>query len=486
MPGASQQVTVIIDPLASSHPLSYWAPANNAPEPGWANGSWKMATGNYTISVGGSSADTPLTQSITLSDTLIPATPAGSCTSVQPLTDWVCVNGGWLPPGTSVGGATTSPASPPGLLTAAGPYVGKARNSLRRGEPQFVQALSEFLLEAERVLVIPPVSVMDKPVTPPSGDKHDYMSQAPFWWPDPSKKNGLPYLRRDGQRNPEVDKITDHANLFQVASAVRTLGLAYYFTGREDYAQHTAAFVRAWFLDPATRMNPNLNFAQGIPGRFKGRPEGIIESRRFGPILDGLALLQGSPAWTAADDQGLKDWMRAYLQWLLNSPNGLEEAVSGNNQETWYDLQVVRLALYTNQPEVARGIFAKLPTAIDHQVEPDGKQPQELAREDAWHYSIFNLVPLLELAYIGKGMGIDLWNYQAADGSSLRAAVEFLIPFATGEKPFPFQKPGGGTAPPAELQPALRWAGVVANDPRYQNLAQQVGGATPTLDLTLP
>ena len=65
-PGASQQVTVTIDASASNHPLSYWVPENDAPKPGWANGAWRTPQGNFTVSVGGSSADTPLQSTVTV------------------------------------------------------------------------------------------------------------------------------------------------------------------------------------------------------------------------------------------------------------------------------------------------------------------------------------------------------------------------------------------------------------------------------------
>ncbi len=105
MAGASEQVTVTVDSSASNHPLSYWVPVNDAPTPGWSKGAWTMAVGDYTVHVGGSSANTPLAQTIALQPDASPSpspspspTPT-SCTTVQPGPDWVCVNGGWLPPG---------------------------------------------------------------------------------------------------------------------------------------------------------------------------------------------------------------------------------------------------------------------------------------------------------------------------------------------------------------------------------------------------
>jgi len=234
------------------------------------------------------------------------------------------LRGWWL----ATSGGPGPPATPEFLMDDSA-QVARVRESLRRGEPQFQPALAAIEADANRALNVAPVSVMDKGVTPPSGNKHDYLSQAPYWWPNPKTPNGRPYIRRDGRRNPEIDRITDHDNLFKLASAVSSLGLAFHLTGAENYAQHAARLVRVWFLDPATRMNTNLRFAQGIPGIAEGRAPGIIESRQLPVIIDAVTLLQGSGAWSAADNQGFKDWMRAYLQWLLDSPNGENAARRG-------------------------------------------------------------------------------------------------------------------------------------------------------------
>src|SRR5439155_2219433 len=130
------------------------------------------------------------------------------------------------------------------------------KQRIQSGDKAFGPALAKLEADARKALQQEPVAVTTKAVTPPSGSMHDYMSQAPYFWPDPKKPNGLPYIRRDGERNPEINKITDHHSLDQLESSVETLALAYYFKGDEAYAARAMQLLRAFFLDPVTRMNP--------------------------------------------------------------------------------------------------------------------------------------------------------------------------------------------------------------------------------------
>ena len=141
-------------------------------------------------------------------------------------------------------------------------------------------ALKKLLKDADKVVQEGVLySVMHKKQTPPSGDKHDYMSQAPYWWPDPTKKDGLPYIKKDGLKNPELKDIPDTDEMDDMEDDAETTALAYFFSKDERYAAHAARLIKTWFLDKETRQNPNLNFSQGIPGINKGRGIGIIESR---------------------------------------------------------------------------------------------------------------------------------------------------------------------------------------------------------------
>lgn len=299
------------------------------------------------------------------------------------------------------------------------------------------EALSRLRGDAEKALHVGPFSVMDKPQVAASGDKHDYLSLGRYWWPDPKKPDGLPYIQIDGQVNPEGDTIPDKAQLQQLLPTVSTLAHAYFVFGDERYAEHVALLLRTWFLDPATRMNPNLEYSQIHKGHAEDLGgSGIIDARDFGVIPEAVGLIEGSRSWSVQDGLQLREWFKQYLHWLLDSPGGRDEAASTNNHVTFYWYQAIPLALFTGQPEIAREAFRnRLIGSLDDQLQPDGSQPRELKRTKPFSYSLFNLMAWSRLAMLAEARGVDLWHHEGMGGrGSLRRAFEYLLPFARGEK----------------------------------------------------
>ncbi len=327
---------------------------------------------------------------------------------------------------------------------------------------------------ADRAMKEGPFSVMDKQTPPPSGDKHDYMSMGTYWWPNPKTPNGLPYIRRDGERNPEIEKIPDHQNMGRVGKLARVLALGFYLTGNESYAARSCLLLRTWFLDPATRMNPNLNFGQGIPGITTGRGTGIIDSRGLTDVVDAVGLLAGSKSWTAVNQKGMEKWFADYLAWLQQSPIGLDEAKAENNHGTFYDVQVTDFALFVGKPKLARDVLQQAKQKrLARQVMPDGSQPLEYERTRGFSYSVMNLDGLMELAELGKHVSVDLWSFKTEDGRSVRHALDFLVPFAEGDKKWEHQQITDFK--PQELVPLLLKSAIQYGNQAYEKAAEKIG-----------
>jgi hypothetical protein len=319
----------------------------------------------------------------------------------------------------------------------------KARKLARERVDPFSTAVDSLKVAADKAMMQGPFSVMQKKVTPPSGDKHDYLSQGPYWWPNPDTPDGLPYVRHDGIVNPEYYDF-DSRSLGLMSASVFTLSLAWFYTGHDPYAVKAVELLRTWFLDPATRMNPHLEFGQAIPGRTEGRGIGIIETGNLVKVVNGIGMLKGAEALTDEDLQGLKSWFDQYTHWLISSKNGMDERMYFNNHGTSYDSQVATFAIFTGQDSVARMILDSVGIKrITRQVEPDGSQPFELRRTKAMSYSIKNLRHLIENAVLAEHFDIDLWHYVSDNGGSIRSALEFLVPYYADGKEFTYEQIGG-------------------------------------------
>lgn len=308
-------------------------------------------------------------------------------------------------------------------------HLAKVKQSL--AEPAYAAPYQALIKNAEQELQKEPLSVMMKKKTPASGDKHDYMSQARYFWPDPTQPNGLPYISRDGVSNPELNEL-DRNRLGETANRITTLALAWYFSSDERYAQRATELIRIWFFNKDTRMNPNLEYAQIIPGRYgnKGRSYGVIDTYSFVEMLDAVQLLEQSKAFTAKDAKQLKAWFGKLLNWILTSEQGQEEARQKNNHSTAYDAQVIAFALYAGNRPVAEKFIREFPaTRMFKQIEPDGKQPQELRRTLAFGYSQFNLSHMIDVFLMAKKIGVPIDQSTSEDGRNFYKAMDFLTPY---------------------------------------------------------
>jgi Alginate lyase len=202
----------------------------------------------------------------------------------------------------------TPPAATPRVFSLDPASLSKAKSRIEAKDSETTAALQKLREEADTAIKAGPFAVTHKERVPPSGDRHDYLSLAPYWWPDPKSKDGFPYIRRDGETNPESKRGTDANSLGQMAVTVETLALAWYFTGREPYAMRASQVLRVWFLDPETKMNPHFRYAQAIPGSTEGRAAGLIESRHFINVIEAIGLLHGSHTWRQKDQQSMVAW----------------------------------------------------------------------------------------------------------------------------------------------------------------------------------
>lgn len=313
------------------------------------------------------------------------------------------------------------------------------KSQLEQEEPRLQKAYAQLILAADKALLEGPFSVTDKTQLPPSGNKNDYASYSRYWWPDPTKADGFPYIRRDGETYPGSQSLdaSDRQRIGTLGENTEALGLAYYFTGKEKYAQKVAQLLRVWFLDKTTRMNPNLNHAQCRPGHNTGSKSGVLDGRIMIKALEASLLIEGSKALSKEEKQGLKRWAEAYFEWLTSSELALQEAASKNNHGSYYDVQALYFALYAGKKaqaiQIAQNFYTK---RILKQIQADGSMPEEMARTRPLFYSIYNLNALFLIAHLAEKVGEDLWKTNDPS-SRLRTALDYLVPYTNPDKSWP-------------------------------------------------
>jgi hypothetical protein len=315
------------------------------------------------------------------------------------------------------------------LVTIDFNQLAKSKQRIEKKDKEYAIAFDQLIGDAEHALMFKPVSVMTKKDFPPSGDKHDYMSIAPYWWPNPNTATGVPYVRRDGEVNPETKNFTDKTVLPGLSASIYHLALAYYFTGKEAYATHASKLIRVWFLDTATRMNPNLKYAQSVKGVTDGRAEGVIDTRHFMHIIDAIQLLKASSVWTDKDQSGMEGWVKDFIQWLGTSTIGKEEMNAPNNHGVWYDAQLLAYAGFMRDTSLVKTIYNRVLSRLDKEMDAQGSFPLEMRRTTSLHYSVFILNAYSSLATRFQQLGLDLWKANTASGKSLKKGFDFILPY---------------------------------------------------------
>lgn len=258
---------------------------------------------------------------------------------------------------------------------------------------------------------------------------NDFFSEGPYWWPDPNNPSG-PYVRRDGVVNP--DRFADNdRDLGQMSEALLSMGMASFFLKDKAAAARAWEVARVWFDDPKTRMNPNLEYGQAIRGVTTGRGIGIIDTRPLIWCVQGLAFLEASDSRPELTKQ-TRAWFAAYLDWLLNSKKGKDEAGNGNNHSTWWAAQVAAYALYALDEQKEKIAYDFLESdLVPRQLRPDGSAPLEEARTKSLSYSIMNLDGFALLCRMAKRRGRDLWSYRTKGGAGVLRSIEYISRYLT-------------------------------------------------------
>ena len=332
-------------------------------------------------------------------------------------------------------GQGSEPNAAPSLLLGQGDQVPRVKVGLAAGNPHLVAALKEIVEDADAALEQPVTNVVDEGALPPSGDPHDYYSYSPYWWPNPENPDG-PYIWRDGEVNPDRNT-SDVSRIETMVDRVTSLIPAWYFTGDERYAKSAVEQLRAWFLDPATKMNPNVQFGQKRRGHNYNSPSGVLEAWRMRWVIDCAILLESFPGWTEENANALRSWFSQFATWMVESPTGIEESMQPNNHGSWYNAQLILYALYGENFDLASKQLDGMPARIFSQVFIDGRQPQELIRTRSLNYSIYNARALITVARLGRHLDYDLFAYRSLEGRSIRLAVDYMTPFIFGEKEWP-------------------------------------------------
>jgi hypothetical protein len=328
---------------------------------------------------------------------------------------------------------------------------------------------ARVLQAANRYLKEEPITITASASPRSAGGLHDFFSEGDYWWPDPQNPEA-PYIQRDGMSNP--NNFTDHRRyLMRLSVQVPTLVAAWKLTKDPRYAKLAARHLRAWFIDAPTRMNPNLQYAQAIHGRFTGRGTGIIDTIHLVEVARAIEVLEGSRALAQADLTGIKQWFVDYLTWMTTSKNGTDERDAKNNHGTCWVMQVASFAHLVGNQELLAYCRDRFKTVlVPNQIAADGRFPEELRRTKPYGYSLFNLEAMATVCQILSSPLDNLWTFSLPDGRGIARAIAYMYPYIKDKKSWPLKPDVMYDAEWPMRQSSLLFAGRAFRNSEYIDL----------------
>ena len=325
---------------------------------------------------------------------------------------------------------------------------------------------ARVLPQAEAYLDEAPVTVTASHSERSAGGPHDFYSEGDYWWPDPDNPDG-PYIRRDGLSNPD-NFVAHRRAMVRLSSIIGTLTSAYLVTGDDRFASHAADHLAAWFIDPATRMNPSLNYGQAIMGKVEGRSIGIIDTIHLVEVARGAQVLGEHGALPEGQFEQVKSWFLNYLEWLTTHPYGQRERVHPNNHGVCWSMQVAAFAQLAGGEAELEWIRRQFKTVyLQEMMAADGSFPKELGRTKPYGYSLFVLDAMAMVAQIASTPEDDLWAYELPDGRGMDLGLRFLFPYVEDKSAWPYGEDVLYWDDWPVRHPSLLFGGLNLDEPEY-------------------
>lgn len=310
------------------------------------------------------------------------------------------------------------------ILIACSPKIKTDNATIAQQTEKFLK--KQTLDEAEWAMREIPITVTTQSSERSAGGHHDFYSEGDYWWPNPENPNGQ-YIQKDGLTNPD-NFVAHRLAMIRFSKIIGALASAYKITGDEKYVKQAVKHLKAWFVNPETLMNPNLEYSQAIKGLLKGRGIGIIDTIHLLDVAQGTFLM--SEKINPTDLKAIKNWFADYLKWIMSSKNGNDEMNAKNNHGTCFTLQIAGFAKLTGNQKLLDFCINRYKTELlPNQMANDGSFPLELVRTKPYGYSIFNLDAMTILCQILSTPSDNLFNYKTKDGKSIKNGIEFMYPF---------------------------------------------------------